>query len=429
MTSYADVHRWPVTARRGFLSDGEAERVRAHTEPSSRGRGRTIGIYGEFGIGNAGNDESARTLVALLRERGHHDIVAVTLDARRTVAELGIPAVQFTSPSLPSRFLPVRVAAKAAGKAGDLVRLIRIVRELGAVIVPGTGLLEAQRGRYPGGDIIWLGMLSVACRVTGVPLYWLAIGGGRFGSRIPARLCVWAARGATLRSYRDRLTRDALAAHGLDVSDDPVVSDIVLARPAVPAPVRDTWETVGVGPIDFPVDALDPTGGSYIDRLATMVAELTGRGLTVSLILGDEADARVAEDLRARVASLNPVGAPPTVTGGPGFASIVEAVSAVDVVVASRYHILVAALIAQVPVIALSHADKDDSLMAGIGLADWVFPITSFQSGVVVDRVGAARHQRPLFRSAMESARLAGADAIHRELDRILASLPPDEED
>lgn len=386
-------------------------------------RGR-IGLYGEFGIGNAGNDESARTLIALLRERGADDLVAVTLNAPRTARVLGIDATQFTSSATRPRTGPLRIVAKALGKVGDLVRLTRAVRGLRAVIVVGTGLLEAPRGRYPGGDIIWLAMLSLACRVHRVPLFWFAIGGGRFGHAIPARVCVLAARMANRRSYRDALTRDSLAAHGLDVGADAVVADVVLAGRTRAHHQRETLTVVGLGPIDFPSDALDSSGGTYVERIARVIDALTARGVTVRLILADEADAAVADAVCAHLVAHTGSAVVPVVAGGPGFASLLDAVSDVDVVVGSRYHLLVAAVMAGVPVVALSHADKDDSLLADLDLTSWGRPITSFRPDDVVAMVEAAHTRRGDIAAAMESGRRRGADAVLRELDQILAALP-----
>ncbi|GAA0335841.1 polysaccharide pyruvyl transferase family protein [Micropruina glycogenica] len=379
-----------------------------------------IGVYGEFGIGNAGNDESARVVHQLLRELSITDVTLISLSGVAATRAVGLPALSFTS-SAPSSARPTVVvkALRLFSKVGDQVRMIRIVGEFDAVIVAGTGLLEAPRGRYPGGDMVWLSMLSVACRMRRVPLVWFAIGGGRYASRIPGRLAAWAGKAAQTRSYRDPLTPAWLAANGLDVSTDAVVTDVVIARAPISRPPRDRDElqVVAIGPIDLP-QRLDTSRseGCYLNGLAELVSRLQDRGIRIRLVLGDAADGPVAEALIDRLHSPGLA-----VTSGPSFDDVLsDVVEHADVVVASRFHVLIAALLAGVPVVALSHADKDDSLMRTFGLDRYLFSAAAFEPESVETAIFASHQSREVIRERMATSIEEGQTSLRAELLRAI---------
>lgn len=382
-----------------------------------------VGLYGEFGIGNAGNDESARVLHQLLQELSITDITLISFSGEAATRAVGLPALSFVAPA-PSVALPAIItkAFRLLGKVADQVRMIRIVGVFDAVIVAGTGLLEAPHGRYPGGDMVWLAMLSVACRLRRVPLVWFAIGGGRYASRIPGRLAAWAARAAQARSYRDALTGVSLAANGLDVRLDPVVTDVVIARnpSARPSKDRDEVREVAVGPIDLPphLFASQP-GGSYLDRLAELVSRLQSRGVRIRLVLGDAADGPVADALIERLHSPGV-----TVTSGPSFDDLLaDVVDHADVVVASRFHVLIAALLAGVPVVALSHADKDDSLMKAFGLQRYLYSAATFDPQSIETAIFASHERRKVIREQVATVMDAGQKSLRSELQRVFKGI------
>lgn len=381
--------------------------------------GLRIALYGEFGIGNAGNDESARSLTHLLRTRSVTDLTLITLAADQATKSVGLPALQFTASRSPATgSAVVNRAMRAVGKVSDFSRMIRLVGGFDGVIVAGTGLLEAPRGRYPGGDLIWLAMLSVACRIRRVPLAWFAIGGGHFASPIPGRFAAVVARAAQIRSYRDTLTRDSLAQHGLNVKADPVVTDVVFSRGEVTETPRNNAEPrqVAVGPIDMPAHLASDGPDSYLERLAQLITRLHDRGVEVRLVLGDSADGAVAVEL-LELLPMRKI----RITSGPEFSDVLADLrDHADVVVASRYHVLIAGMLTGVPTVALSHADKDESLLRRMGQGRYLHSAAAFVPESVERDIFTSHQNRSRIRAQVATAIEQGRKSAEDELQRVL---------
>ena len=193
----------------------------------------SVGLFGEFGVGNIGNDASCLAVLDLLRDLpGELSVVAIARDPERARERLGIEtlALERVTPGGRGGERTPRGGRARQDKAADLVHLMSVVGRFDAVVVPGTGVLEARHGRNPGGVIVWLFILSTACRLRRVSLAWFALGGSPMESRVPALTAAWAARGAVFRSYRDDVTRATLKSAGLDVAGDRVGRDVVFSR-------------------------------------------------------------------------------------------------------------------------------------------------------------------------------------------------------
>lgn len=413
-----------------------------------------VALLGEVGVGSVGNDASFAAVAALLRERVPGvRIVAVGRDvgAPGASVRLAVPdgaVYDETAPLTSSVSRRLRgagrrgVPAQLVGKAADLVHLVRLVGDLDAVVVPGTGVLERARHRAPGGVLVWLVLVSLACRLRGTTTAWFAVGGSTYAHRAPAWTAVLAAKGARYRSYRNAETRDALPWAGLH--DDPVAHDAVLSRPeAIDPPARPApgdgrvtaWPArVAVAVIDH-----DPGPGPrgrllrerYERRTAALVRALLRAGAEVELLAADAADRSPIASVLAAVAAGDPddpgdpgVATPVAVhdeTGG--FDALLERVAAADVVVASRFHLLVAASLARRPVVALSHADKDAALMRRLGAAEYVVPIDEVDVDRVLELVRAAHADADRLTRRLDAACREAHATVHAEADRLVEVL------
>ncbi|MCK9794831.1 polysaccharide pyruvyl transferase family protein [Isoptericola sp. 4D.3] len=416
--------------------------------------GPRVALFGEVGVGNLGNDASFAACARLLRERVPGARIAamgrdVGLAGAGSVA--GVEGIHGYDDAVPlGSALGLRLrrsgrtgpVARTLSKLADLGHLVRVVGDFDAVVVPGTGVLEREHRRGPGGVLVWLVLLAVACRVRGVPLAWFAIGGSSYASRWPAWTAGLAARGARHRTFRDVETRDALPAWSA-AADDVVTHDVVLGRdeavagdapPGRPAGVR----TVAVGVIDH--DPPGPSGAElrrrYVARVAGLVRMLTRTGFAVELVSADRAD---REAVAAVLAALDEGrdDAPAVGTGG-GAApqdlapvtvvpaeegdldALIARLAAADVVVASRYHVLVAAALARRPVVALSHADKDGALLRRAGLERYLVPIDDLEPERIAGLVSAAHADGERVAGLLDALCRAGHASVHAEADRLV---------
>jgi len=364
---------------RGSISSSDRERH------MSRNPHFHVALFGEFGIGNIGNDASCRTVLDLFGT--HYPDIKLSLISRSPIeAEriFGIAAVPISATTPDFRlWKKIGPAQKITEKISDLFHLIRIVGRYDAVVVPGTGVLEAAKCRNPGGVIVWLLSLTFACWIRRVPLAWFAVGGSPYRFQLPARVAVLAARGASYLSFRDEVTLSTLRSHGLDVSNSLVSRDVVFARASsygaaakikTPGPIS----TVAIAAIDYE-DAGD--GVQYMDRLIGVALNLLERGLKLVIVSGDDSDEVHTDQLVQRLSEAGyPQG--PTVTRVPrgDFDLLSEALVTTDLVIGSRLHVLIAGVLLRRPIIALSHATKDDELLRQLELNRYTHAIETFST-------------------------------------------------
>lgn len=400
-----------------------------------------VALFGEVGVGNLGNDASFAACAALLRER--------VPDVRITVLGRDVGLRPGEGPDAFDDAVPLRSGlalrlrrsgrrgpfARAAAKVADLGHLVGVVGRYDAVVVPGTGVLEQVRRGLPSAVLVWLLLLSVACRLRGVPLGWFALGGGAYPSRVAAWTAGLAARGARYRSFRDAVTRDALPAWSW-APGDAVTHDVVFARHEAvaawtPHAAAADPATVAVAVIDH--DPPGPLGTAlrrkYLDRTSALVRALARSGAAVELVAADRADHEpVAVVLQgATAASLtDPAGEVadiPVRTEKGGFDALLASTAGADVVVASRFHVLVAATLARRPVVALSHADKDAALLERTGLARYLVPIDETDVDRVLGLVAAAAGDTARIARTLDAACRAAHADVHEEADRMVAAL------
>ena len=98
------------------------------------------------------------------------------------------------------------------------------------------------------------------------------------------------------------------------------------------------------------------------------------------------------------------------------FSDVVRIVSACDVMVASRYHNLVAAVIAGIPIVSLAYGPKNDALLEQFEMPSWGHDIDSFSVEVVMSNVREASRRPRVSRDTLEGYR----QSIRDEFDHLI---------
>jgi polysaccharide pyruvyl transferase WcaK-like protein len=153
----------------------------------------------------------------------------------------------------------------------------------------------------------------------------------------------------------------------------------------------------------------------YIKRTAEVVAALAADGWSVELFVGDDEDLPAAEAVTARVAE---AGFAVRRNQARTIADMSVAMADVDVVIAARFHNLVAGILAGRPTIAIAYASKSADVVARAGSGP-AFPVHGFAVAEVLAALRAASDQADEVRSAI-AARLP---AIRSDAERVLHSL------
>lgn len=334
-----------------------------------------ITLIGGVGTGNIGNDTS----------------MSVVMDRLRVL----LPDVEFTiattfpegaAATFPDHVVPLRqnlgeyralgsrraiARAILTGEARRLRLVHRTLRESRLAIVTGTGIFDdfgEKPWNMPYALLLWTAM----ARLCGRPVHYVSVGAGPIVSRVNRALMIAAARLATTVSYRDPGSRDYMAEHGAARPDAGVLPDLVFGHPvpalAAAAPTR-AGATIGIGVMDYggwskgsEGDAYEP----YLELLTTLVEQLIERGHPIRFMVGQDCDLEVVHDLIDRVSPA--VATQLTIPQIADFPALLEAAASTDLVVATRFHNVVAALMTGRPVVSLSYAPKNGELLKAVGL-------------------------------------------------------------
>ena len=279
---------------------------------------------------------------------------------------------------------------KAMGKGIDIVRTISWVRRHEAVIVPGAGALESTLPTRPWGFPFALFVLCLSGRLCHTKVALVSVGAEIINNRATRLLSDATARLAFYRSYRDINSREAMQRRGIDVSRDPVYPDLVFGIPSPPYEPGDP-QLVGMGVMDYyggndDRDRADEVHSSYIEKMTQFTGWLVDHGYRVRLFGGDSKfDWDVADQIIADVRAARPGLASSVMSADrvASYAELMQLLSPVGVVVATRYHNVMCALKLCKPTISLGYSPKFVSLMGDMGLADF----NQFADSFVVDKL------------------------------------------
>ena len=157
-----------------------------------------VGLFGNLGSGNIGNDASLEAMLKYLRADQPGAILDVMCTGPDTVKHrYGVPAV-------PMRWLPpddaqasaMMVARKSLAKITDTIRIASWVRRHEVVIVPGMGVLETTLRTRPWQGPYTMFVLCVSGRIFRTKVALVSVGAD-VGERTADALAVH--RGGTVR--------------------------------------------------------------------------------------------------------------------------------------------------------------------------------------------------------------------------------------
>ena len=393
-----------------------------------------ISFYGHFGAGNLGNEATLQAVIEqILRRwpdgqllcfctdpndvRTRHNIAAFPMEVvNRSAAERSGSSAR--GGSLPRFF---RIAFQRIPL--ELVHWIKCLHALSRtdmLIVAGTGVVSDYLTGPLGWpyDIFKISTLAALCRVK---LAFLSIGAGPIHHPLSRWLLKRSLALAHHRSYRDEASKQYLREIGFNTNRDFVYPDVVfgLSKDTLVSGVRDGQRrTVGLGIKDY--GTTEPKAfREYLDTMAAFVSWLQGRGYSVRLLIGDiQYDSSVIEEFVGVLKSRNIPAEAPLLIAEPALTveELLRQVGGTEAVISARYHNLVAALIQNKPVIALSDHAKLDSVVTDFGLAQYLLPLQNLSSDVLIDKFkqleNDADRLRPHLKAELEKYRQA-LDALY----------------
>jgi len=348
-----------------------------------------VGLFGGFGCGNLGNDASLEAVLGYLRSAHPDALIDVMCGGARTVQDrYGIPATstQWHEGEGVWAHGPQKAALKVVGKIADTFRLAIWVGRHDAVIVPGMGVLETTLTLRPWQFPFTMFALCASGRILRTKVALVSVGSNVFPRGLNRWLLISAARSAFYRSYRDDMSKNAMAAQGIDTDADHVYTDLVLGT-ETPGGEAGDLQTVGVGVMDFygsnddDRNQADQIHDSYVEKLRCFVRWLVDDGRKVRLFVGDTngSDGAVVQDILSDIQACRPDLETGRVAWQPvsTYSELVQAMESVGSVVVTRYHNLICALTMCKPTISIGYAPKNTVLMTDMGLAEYCQDVSS----------------------------------------------------
>ena len=354
--------------------------------------GPRVAVFGLFGRTNLGNEA---TLAAFLHNlRCRLPDVAVTCIAprdSRVSAMHGLPLIDLEP--LPIRQmlwrvprLPLRPWVTAAVQLLSEPRRRRAaINQLSgfdALVIPGTGVLDdfGQRALdLPHHLLRW----CEAARRANIPTLFLSVGAERLNGRLMRHFLRNALNTSAYRSYRDEASRRHAADAGVTVDADAVYPDLAFSLPL------DAWHPLP--PIEWPPRRVglgvmgyygwNKTGSdakaiyeTYLEKVKRSITWLLGHGYSVRLLTGDTfAEERPIRDLVATF------GANVVVEPIASFQDLISQILQTDIVIGSRFHNVLLALLLERPVISIGYSLKTRALLETFGVSPLGKPIETFE--------------------------------------------------
>jgi polysaccharide pyruvyl transferase WcaK-like protein len=384
---------------------------------------RKIGIFGNFGGGNLGNEGTLEAMVAFLRRVAPDaELVCICADPRVIAQQHQISAAPFRWPRQQCGSFAARIRARL----GDFTLTMNAVRGFDLLIVPGTGILD-DFGEPPQGlplTIFWVCLLA---RMRRMKICMVSIGAGPIRHRLSRWLMKRAAVMAHYRSYRDRVSKDFMRSLGLHVTHDEIYPDLAFNLPEPSGqPTEAAKEpTIGVGVMAY--------GGwgvgrgqarqiyeTYIQKMTSFVLWLLECGYRVRLLIGEDSDNRAVADLTRCIAASNSflqgrVHAEPASS----LHDLMQQMLETEVVVATRFHNVVCALKVCRPTVSLGYSKKNDALLAEMGLQQFCQDVETFDLDLLIRQVSQLLAERSRYVDLIRKGNLSLRERLRRQ-DEIL---------
>jgi polysaccharide pyruvyl transferase WcaK-like protein len=376
------------------------------------GDGFKVTLFGNFGTGNLGNDASLHAAIVQLRRVRPAAQLTVACPAPDVVrAEYDVETTTLVPAALLLRGAPraLRLLAKPIIELGRWAAVAGRIGRSDVVLVPGTGILD-DFWEIPSGMPYRIFGWTLVARVARRPFELVSIGAGPINDPRSKRLFRAAARLSTNCSYRDNWSRDYMRALGHDVSNDPVTPDLVLSLPrrSDDGPASPRRPCIAIGVMDYRGWNAQSDGEriltGYLDKLATYASAMLDEGYDIKVIEGAVEDTSAIDVFVAMMAERRPEARSQGTVRfhrHHTFAELLDDLAEVDVLVATRYHNVMAALMTGTPVISIGYAAKNTELMKLFELEAYCHHVEEFEVDGLISSTRLLRERGPFVSSGM----------------------------
>lgn len=374
-----------------------------------------IALIGGFGGGNFGNDASLETAIGRVRANlPNAEITVIGSNPKNITGRFGLPAIKLARRPLGWwRYLDT-LFLRVASTTVNWALALWLIGSFDVLLFPGTGIFDDYRTGplgFPAQVFRW----SVAARLRGVRLIFLSVGAGPIINPLSRFFLKTAAQCASDRSYRDTGSKAFMESLGVDESRSPVLPDIAFAMPAPTPRARAAGEplTIGVGVMAYRGWRIDSRlGEDYLEKLTRFVRHVEGKGCRVRFLVGETSDKRalarvrtlLGDDIDRGGAAMNDLN------------DVMNEIAGCDIVLGSRFHVLIAGLKLGRPCISLNYGPKHELLMAEAGIGEFCQDADNFDYDLLVRHFETFAADTPRYEAVVRErvagmrARLAAAE-------------------
>lgn len=348
-----------------------------------------IALFGVFGAGNLGNECTLQALLHNLRRYAPKaEVHCICTGPEETLRNNDVAAAsrirEMSLPPMKNRMLRLfrRIVVGIPLEIYRGFKAIHRLKDAKMLVMTGTGML-GDFGIHPLDlhyDILKWSVVAKLCRCK---LLFLSVGVGPIHHPLSRCFVKAALSLADYRSYRDDFSKQYLESIHFDTKCDTVRPDLAFSFPRVRIPANHDRDgrkpVVGVGLMTYLGKRGTSENGkavyhNYIANLGSFVIWLLGRNYDVRLLIGDTVfDSRALQDLRALLQRRGIHLTDNRITDEPADSvdQVLSQLAATDLVVASRLHNIVLALVLNKPVVAISYHEKIHALMTDVGLSSF----------------------------------------------------------
>jgi polysaccharide pyruvyl transferase WcaK-like protein len=402
---------------------------------------RKVSCYGGFGLGNFGNEATLQaTLRSLRRLLPNVECTCICTNPEITAINHGIATVPISAPVIeawkPQNRMLRALRSLVIGIPNELYRWVeafRALRYTDALIIPGTGLLTDAFGLRSWGPYnLWKWCLIA--KVRGCKLAFLSVGAGPIYTRTGRWLVKSALSLADFRSYRDEETRDFLQPIVPVAGNDRVYPDLAFSlvdqvklKSGNPTRRR---SVVGLGLMLYHRKLSGDEGrastyAAYLDQLVLFVQWLLDHDYDIRLLIGELSDLAVLAEFKALLKDRLPVYDEDRILAEEirSAEDLLVQLADSDVVVGTRFHNILLALVLDKPVISISFHQKCTSLMRSMELADYCQDIQQLDVRKLVEQFRMVEQNADGLKQMIRRKAADRRDALEEQYGLILKDL------
>jgi polysaccharide pyruvyl transferase WcaK-like protein len=421
--------------------DPTTARLGVRTWTKRRRKKPKLSFFGHFGKGNFGNESTLQAILYHLRRLvPDAELTCICTGPSATATTHNIAAIPISRVGSDDWRPHSRIANLLFSTFVDFPNEVyrwfeAFVRLKGTdvLIIPGTGLLTDAYGLSNWGPyniFKW----SLIAKLRGCKVLFVSVGAGPLYSSLGKFFVTSALRWADFRSYRDASSMHYLEGVGFSSASDPIYPDLVFSLPEgiIPPDIRGTRcrPVAGIGLMEYAgrYSVENPeyaTYRNYLEALVALVGWLLGRGYDVRLLIGDLCDKPIMQEFRRLLEERISHNDTSRIMETPvdSVEQLLTQIAGTDLVVATRFHNVLLALLCNKPAIAISFHHKCSSLMTTMGLSEYCVDINDLKAEELISKVGAVEKRSVEIKSLVRRRAAQCREALEKQYQLIVTEV------